>query len=1051
MFKVEEDGLRSHKQSVEFSSQEDHHSADIYSTDVTVVLSPGGHDHGSSKVKLKNIVDFTWELQFYTGQLLAVHMSGKYLAYGIKAGSGAGVVRVVYKDSEQRALLRGMRGAIQDLAFAHVQNAILACIDHTGSFFVHTIVSTAAQLVCNLLLLVNSEDTSPTSHRVIWCPFIPDDDSGDADDVSKLLMVTRGPSAELWSIDNVYAQLGSGPLALSDPAVKGCGGFAEICQHEADIVEAILSPDGTAIATASLDGEVKFFQVVYNNTLQQACCLHQWKPHDGRPVSSLFFLDDHKNYNSEAQFWRFAITGCENNTELKVWSCEKWKCLQTIRFQPSPSGGKMPKLKAGLDLSAGFLLLSDISNKGLYILSIAKDTGDGVACISTISEFRLPYPILSFGIVDAGMRKVRPTGESLEDLCPLEDESDEQLVIRMYLVQPKSLQECHIAFQPARQLSSACMMDTLTHDSLDYSEDLQHIRHEQNGVVEENGDETVSGSLEANHTSLNLMTPDAFSSPAKKENNLSGSTSPELGNVLSASPSLAQAVHALNTSDVPLATSDMERAPQSGGSSPSREVREILSLAEPDDDEEEEDFKDIESVNKDEENWSNIPMVMLKDVHLESDDISKDEKVPKDSKLVSQEAWLATSKAVTSLSTKLDGILEIIQDQRQELREMRVEVSRLRQDTPVLARVENAFTRVSQQQLATIEKSVYGRLARQNEFLTTVETTVKENIQSTLPRVVNEVIEPMKNQFKCDVERIDDLMRDNLTQLVGSNQMRDIVVNAAKSALDEAFKKSFESGLLPGFEKACQTMFRQIQESFAIGTKEYLEKTGAILERVHQKKNEQQSEALSRLVREQLETEISRGLNTLQEGILRSVRDSIRENMGQHMMDIQARSRATTPGITASSPADAQMRVLAYLRKGQLTHAFQYALSASDLGLVVLVCDKVEPSQVFAATLTGSNQTGTGSILPQPVILSLVQQLAADLGHRTELKHKWLEEAIWNLDPNDPVTREHMGAVLMTLQTQLTAFMNGNPLHRLIRRMKMLSMAAQALLNQQHP
>ncbi|XP_074109863.1 enhancer of mRNA-decapping protein 4 homolog Ge-1 [Cotesia typhae] len=1045
MFKVEEDGLRSHKQTVEFNGQEDHHSADVYSTDVTVIPSPGEYDHGSSKVKLKNIVDFTWESHYYTGQLLAVHMSGKYLAYGIKAGSGAGVVRVVYKDSEQRALLRGMRGVIQDLAFAHVQNVILACIDHTGSFFVHTIVSTAAQLVCNLLLLVNSEVVTPTSHRVIWCPFIPDDDTGDADDVSKLLMVTRGAAAELWSIDNVYAQLGSGPLAISDPAVKGCGGFAEICQHESTIVEAILSPDGTAIATASLDGEVKFFQVVYNNTLQEACCLHQWKPHDGRPVSSLFFLDDHKNYNSEAQFWRFAITGCDNNTELKVWSCEKWKCLQTIKFEASPSSGKMPMLKAGLDLSAGFLLLSDICNKGLYILSIAKDTGDGLACISTISEFRLPYPILSFGIVDAGMRKVRPTGESLEDLCPLDEESDEQLVIRMYLVQPKSLQECHIAFQPARQFTGGCMMDTLTHDSLDYSEDLQHIRHEQNGVVEENGDETVSGSLESNHASLNLMTPDAFSSPAKKENNLSGSTSPELGNVLSASPSLAQAVHALNTSDVPLATSERERAQQSGGSSPSREVREILSLAEPEDDEEEEDFKEIESVNKDEENWSNIPVVMLKDVHLESEDLPKDDIVPKESKLVSQEAWLSTNKAVASLTTKIDGLFEIIQDQHQELRELRSEVSRLRQDTPVLTRVENAFSRVSQQQLTNIEQTIYGRLARQNEFLTTVETTVKENIQSTLPRVITDVVDPLKNQFKLEVKKIDDLMRENFTQLITSNQMRDIIVNAAKTVLNESFKSSYESTLLPGFDKACQNMFKQIQMSFSVGTNQYLNNVKASLKKEYQKKNELQSEALSRLVREELESEVTRGFNNLQEGILRSVRDCIRENMGQHMMDIQARSRATTPGITASSPADAQLRILSYLQKNQLSHAFQYALSASDLGLVVLVCDRIEPQKVFSSQIEGRG------ILAQPVILSLVQQLSADLGHRTELKNKWLEEAVLNLDPNDPVTREHMGVVLMTLQTQLTTFMSANPVHRLSKRMKMLSMAAQALLNQQHP
>lgn len=68
----------------EFSGQEDQHSVELCSTNVTIIPSPGDHDHGSSKVKLKNIVDFTWDHHLYTGQLLAVHVSGKYLAYGLK-------------------------------------------------------------------------------------------------------------------------------------------------------------------------------------------------------------------------------------------------------------------------------------------------------------------------------------------------------------------------------------------------------------------------------------------------------------------------------------------------------------------------------------------------------------------------------------------------------------------------------------------------------------------------------------------------------------------------------------------------------------------------------------------------------------------------------------------------------------------------------------------------------------------------------------------------------------------------------------------------------
>ncbi|XP_024935554.1 enhancer of mRNA-decapping protein 4 isoform X2 [Cephus cinctus] len=1064
-------------QTVEFSGQEDQHSIELDSTNVTIIPSSGGHDHGSSKVKLKNIVDFTWEHRFYTGQLLAVHMSGKYLAYGIKAASGGGMVRVVNKEMEQRALLRGMNGSIQDLAFAHISHAILACVDYIGCLFVYSIESTSTKLVCNLILQVDAEDISPTSHRVIWCPYIPEDESGDSDEVSKLLVLTRGSKAELWSIANVAARKGPGPIQATDHTIKETGGMLEISQHTGAIIEATFSPDGTALATASLDGEVKFFQVyMHGNSCAgqtQPRCLHQWRPHDGRPISCLFFLDDHKSYQPDAQFWRFAITGCDNNSELKVWSCELWTCLQTIKFEPTPTTGKMPVLKAGLDLSAGYLLLSDIYNKVLYILSLAKDSGEALACVSTVSEFLLPYPILSFGIVDAGQRRVRPTGESLEDLCPCEDDIEDQLVVRMYLVQPKSLQECHIAFRPATHVSGSCLMDTLTHDSLDYSEDLPDmgtVNHNGN-AEEENGEEdrSVSTTMEAsaNHNAgLNLMTPDAFSSPAKKDGNTldSNPASPDLENVLSGSPSLAQAVQALNASDPPLATSEVEeQAPASGGSSPSREVREILSLAEP---EPEEEVKP-EFVLDDDDIWEHTPPVLLKDVSVhamqETEEFPEEEdnderrtlsKAGVESNVglnTADKNWRMTNDShMLALNRKLDSLLETVQNQRQELRELRTEVTRLRQTTPVTTRIESALTRASQQQNASLEQAMHSQLTRQQEVLSSLENTIKEKIFTSLPRMLEYGVEPLRHQLA----QIDDVLKDSLTELINGSQLKDtlalVAANSAKTALDIAFKESFTNVLLPGMERACQNMFRQVQDAFAKGTQEYLQKVEQLLIKQAQRNNEQQSAILATSVREELQNELTRGLSAIQEGTARTVRDSIREHLNQHFTELSgARSRATTPGIPVPAVADAQARVLSLLQRGQLNAAFQQALSASDLGLVVLVCDRTEPSRVFSCPL-GPQGQGSRCILQQPVILSLVQQLSADLGHRTELKHRWLEEAILNLDPTDPVTREHMGNVLMTLQNQLATFVAANPNHRSARRMKMLAMGARALLNQ-HP
>lgn len=98
-------------------------------------------------------------------------------------------------------------------------------------------------------------------------------------------------------------------------------------------------------------------------------------------------------------------------------------------------------------------------------------------------------------------------------------------------------------------------------------------------------------------------------------------------------------------------------------------------------------------------------------------------------------------------------------------------------------------------------------------------------------------------------------------------------------------------------------------------------------------------------------------------------------------------SRATTPAISVPVVPDIQARVMSLLQRGQLNAAFQQALSASDLSLVVLVCEKTEPAKVFSCPVGPQGQSSR-CILQQPVILSLVQQLSADLEYRTVLKHR---------------------------------------------------------------
>ena len=65
------------------------------------------------------------------------------------------------------------------------------------------------------------------------------------------------------------------------------------------------------------------------------------------------------------------------------------------------------------------------------------------------------------------------------------------------------------------------------------------------------------------------------------------------------------------------------------------------------------------------------------------------------------------------------------------------------------------------------------------------------------------------------------------------------------------------------------------------------------------------------------------------------------------------------------------------------------ALSVSDLNMVLFLCERVDAQRLFSTT---------PCVLPQPVLLSLIQQLSADLGTATELKLKYAINFIYKFD-----------------------------------------------------
>ncbi|CAM1331847.1 EDC4 (predicted), partial [Pycnogonum litorale] len=625
----------------------------VHASDVIVHQAPATQTKGSSKVKIRNIVDYGWEHKYYCGNVVAVHMSGNFMAYAIKiTGKNESYVRIVNRKTSQRELLKGMSGQVKDIAFAYsLTQILLAVIDEPGTLFVYEITEpTDNSIRCTMMLQVSraKEDKMCEYRRVTWCRYHPEDQQTDdacddgsipssTDDYSKLLVMTHDNIAEMIDVDVVAKEYGKEVMSctLED-------GFGTIIVHTKPITEAVFSPDGSALATASLDGYITFYQVYLQDKTTKPRCLHTWKPFDGQPVTSLFFLDNHRDLKPDQSYWKFAVTGTDNNRQLKVWCCVDWSCLQTISFQSSDNESC---IKACLDLSAEYLLLSDIKHRVLYILQLYQEPELSKACIVNLSEFPLICPMLSFTVSYVGLRRAKKSIDQSDniDIAKSDSECDEDVdednddvtvsnsssnnantqdqetVIKLCYVQPKSLQQCSIIFPSSGHLSQKSGGTTTLHgtsqDSINttmsYKDALSDLSidntttttHDTSGsnVHDEDGNnasiivQPASLSMQSTESKTKelLLTPEAFKSSPNVSSGTKNSGKSEQHVLTSVTSDdevkIGPLVDIECISKFPVSDRrssaevngnvipPMRRSQHSDSSSPSREVAEILS------------------------------------------------------------------------------------------------------------------------------------------------------------------------------------------------------------------------------------------------------------------------------------------------------------------------------------------------------------------------------------------------------------------------------------------------------------------------------------------
>uniref|UniRef100_A0AAX7VWB5 Enhancer of mRNA-decapping protein 4 n=1 Tax=Astatotilapia calliptera TaxID=8154 RepID=A0AAX7VWB5_ASTCA len=1137
----------------------------ITSNNVEIVASQdssiNSKARGSNKVKIQPVAKYDWEHKYYYGRLIAV--SNAFLAYAIRGANNHAMVRVLSLEFGERSLLKGFTGAVTDLAFAHLDSSLLGCVDEAGNLMVWQLTYTANKILDQIVVHIRRPENTPlNSHRrLIWCPFIQDDNEENQDDASQTLALLHEDRAEVWDLEALRANNSSWPVDATE--VKE--GLIAVKGHTQRVSEGALSPDGTVLATASHDGYIKFWQIYIEGGQDKPRCLHELRPHGGRPLSCLLFCDNHKRQDPELSWWVF----------IQV-------------FSPDPlNSSTLPSLKASLDLSAEYLILTDVQRKVLYVMELRQDLEKGKANFTAVSEFLLTHPVLSFGVRDVTQCRLRHT-----EVLPAEEESESMttegpqgptesksgIQIKLYCVHTKSLQDVQIWFQPNAGSNSAAF---LPHS--DSQDGLDHLTDQSSDKDSGSGSQTdlrkipslpapsdfLSNSGTGSGVMPKLMTPDAFMTPSTSVPASPGSSASSLTIVTAissnsdstnssqvldppllpplASPTRARSPDVISSAstamsqDMPeiasqtlqlqrglvssldplplsaLQTDSMASAasalhlltsPRSASNSGYRQqkvsrlshtpslLENALSQENP-----------VIGGGSSDGNVSHTPWPAAPDItretrnslrdngldrHLSSPYHRRSYHLPQND---SQDAGAEQSDPddeVASLASSSGNCGSRsshrlpVNDWKTSPRGSPKPKRKIKKDDRfvytlsikmlllerVLAESQNHQQQLQEQLSQHLSHALSSALTNR------MDKVLRDEMKKTVPQTISKTLEPvtgqLNNTIAAKLTAVEVTLKDNVGKVVKSKNTTDAIGRAAAEAMQgpiqAAYKDAFQSIVLPVFERGCQSMFQQINDSFKQGTQEYIQQLETHMKNRKQRDQDTRDPMIGQLqqmidnfqsstdqlgnnitanVRAEVQHQIQMMVGNLQESILSHVQRIVKGEVSLAMKEQQAvvtssimqamRSAAGTPVPTAHLDYQTQQtNILQLLQQGQLNQAFQQALSATDLNLVLYVCETIDSQQVF-----GQHPCP----LSQPVLLSLIQQLSSNLTTRSELKISYLEDAVMNLDHSDPLTRDHMSSVLAQVRPKLFAFLQQDPHSPLSKRARRLMMMLQGLVN----
>ncbi|XP_078443223.1 enhancer of mRNA-decapping protein 4-like [Wolffia australiana] len=217
---------------------------------------------------------------------------------------------------------------------------------------------------------------------------------------------------------------------------------------------------------------------------------------------------------------------------------------------------------------------------------------------------------------------------------------------------------------------------------------------------------------------------------------------------------------------------------------------------------------------------------------------------------------------------------------------------------------------------------------------------------------------------------------------------------SAKQYLQDGIRSCLEGSIIPSFELACKGMFDQIDAGFHKGMAEHTTAVQQQLESAHTPLALSLRDAINSAlaVTQTLSSEVADGQRKLLSLAAAANPKPLESRAGQQ-------ANGTLRDLVAEVPVDPTKELARLISERKFDEAFTAALQRSDVSIVSWLCSQVDLTMLCSVSPLP---------LSQGVLLSLLQQLACDLGKDTTQKLAWMTQVAVAVDPNDPMIKLHV-------------------------------------------